>query len=146
MDLCWQSDVSAFKHALYVWHSFPSKEQASFNFMVIVTISSDFGAEENKICHCFHFFSIYLHELTGRDAMIFLFWMLSFKPDFSLLFSPLSRGSLLPLQFWPLKWYHLHLRLLIFLPAISILACDSSSLPFHIMYSPCKLNKRGDNI
>ena len=27
-----------------------------FNFMVAVTIHSDFGAQENKICHCFHLF------------------------------------------------------------------------------------------
>ena len=25
----------------------------SFNFMVVVTIHSDFGAQENIICHCF---------------------------------------------------------------------------------------------
>ena len=30
--LCQQSDVSAFKYAVYVCHSFSSKEQASFNF------------------------------------------------------------------------------------------------------------------
>ena len=41
-------------------HSFPSKEQASFNFMVAVNVCSDFGAQENKICHCFHFFPSYL--------------------------------------------------------------------------------------
>ena len=29
-------------------------------FMGAVTICSDFGAQENKICHCFHCFSIYL--------------------------------------------------------------------------------------
>ena len=40
--------------------SFPSKEQASFNFMAAVTLCSDFGAQENKIYHCFHCFSIYL--------------------------------------------------------------------------------------
>ena len=33
-----------------------AKEQASFNFMATVTICSDFGAQENKICHCFHSF------------------------------------------------------------------------------------------
>ena len=32
------------------------KEQASFNFMTEVTICSDFGAQEDKVCHCFHFF------------------------------------------------------------------------------------------
>ena len=30
-DLCWQSNVSAFKYAVYVGHNFPSKEQASFH-------------------------------------------------------------------------------------------------------------------
>ena len=39
-----------------------------------------------------------------------------------------------------------YLRLLIFLPAILIPACASSSLAFHMMYSAYKLNKQGDNI
>ena len=39
-----------------------------------------------------------------------------------------------------------YLRLLIFLPAILIPACASSSPAFHIMYSAYKLNKQGDNI
>ena len=30
------------------------------NFMAAATIHSDFGAQENKICHCFQFFPIYL--------------------------------------------------------------------------------------
>ena len=40
--------------------AFFSEEQESFNFMAAVTVHSDFGAQENKICHCFHFFPIYL--------------------------------------------------------------------------------------
>ena len=39
-----------------------------------------------------------------------------------------------------------YLRLLIFLLAILILACDSSSPAFHIMYSACKLSNQGHNI
>ena len=35
-------------------------EQMSFNFMAAVTICSDFGAQENKVCHYFHCFPIYL--------------------------------------------------------------------------------------
>ena len=31
-----------------------------FNFMAEITICSDFGAQENKIFHCFQFFPIYL--------------------------------------------------------------------------------------
>jgi len=30
------------------------------NFMAAVTICSDFGAQENKVCHCSHCFPIYL--------------------------------------------------------------------------------------
>ena len=38
-----------------------------------------------KVCHCFHCFPIYLPWSDGsRPAMILIFWMLSFKPAFSL--------------------------------------------------------------
>ena len=40
----------------------------------------------------------------------------------------------------------LYLRLLIFLPAILIPACASSSLLFLMVYSAYKLNKQGDNM
>ena len=59
-------------------------EQASFNFMAAVTTYSDFGAQENKVCHYFHCFPVVCHDFNGPDAMIFLFLMLSFKPTFSL--------------------------------------------------------------
>ena len=59
-DLSWQSNVSVFEYAIYVGHNFPSKEQASFNFMAAITICSDFGAPKNKASHCFHCFPIYL--------------------------------------------------------------------------------------
>ena len=53
---------------------FFSKEQASFNFMAAVTICSDFGAQENEICHCFHCFHIYLpwSDGTGCHDLRFL--------------------------------------------------------------------------
>ena len=44
-----------FKYTVWVSHSFPSKEQASFNFMTVITICGDSGAQENKICHSFQF-------------------------------------------------------------------------------------------
>ena len=52
---------------------------------------------------------IYLHEVMGPDAMILVFWMLNFKPTFSLFSFTLIRGSLVPLHFLPLEWYHLHI-------------------------------------
>ena len=40
-----------------------------------------------KSVQCFHFFSPFIcHEVMGLDAMILVFWMLSFKPAFSLPF------------------------------------------------------------
>ena len=37
---------------------------------------------QNKVCHCF---PTYLHEVMGPEAMILVFWMLSFKPAFFML-------------------------------------------------------------
>ena len=94
------------------FYSFPSKEQVSFNFTAAVTICSDFGAQENKICHCFHFFPIYLpwsDAMKEADAMILVFWMLSLSKLFHSPLSPSSSGSLVPLLFLPLEWCHLHI-------------------------------------
>ena len=76
--------------------------------MTAVTISSDFGAQEEKICYCFHFFPSICHEMMQPDAMILvIFLMLSSKPSFSL--SHLHQETLVPLHFLPLEWYHLHI-------------------------------------
>ena len=73
--------------------------------------------------------------------------MLSFKPAFSLssftFIKRLFSSSSLSARRVVLSVY---LRLLIFLPAILIPACPSSSLAFHKMYSACKLNKQSDYI
>ena len=52
--------MSLFLICCLVGHSLSSKEQASFNFMVAVTICSDFGAQESKVSHYFHCSPIYL--------------------------------------------------------------------------------------
>ena len=112
--------------------------------MVAITICSDFGAQKNKVSHCFH---IYLPWSDGPDAMILVFWMLNFKPTFSLssftyikkLFSSSSLSAIRVVS-------TAYLRLLMFLPAILIQVCASSSPAFLIMYSAYKLNKQGDNI
>ena len=38
--------------------------------MTVVTILSDFGAQENKICHCLHFSPFICHEVMGVDVVI----------------------------------------------------------------------------
>ena len=87
------------------------------------------------------------HEVMGLNAMIFVFWMLSLKPAFSLssftfimrLFSSSSPSAIMVVT-------SAYLRLLIFLPAILMSACASSSLGFWMMFSAYKLNKQGDNM
>ena len=79
----------------------------SFNFMAVVIVCSDFGAQENKVFHCFHCFPIYMPWSDGTWCQS-VFLMLS------------------------LLW------LFIFLPAILIPACASSSPTFHMMYSAAK--------
>ena len=68
--------------------------------MAVVTVHSDFGAEENKICHCFHFPPSICLEVMGPDAMIFIFIMFQVSSQlFHCLISPSSRGSLVTFHF-----------------------------------------------
>ena len=60
-----------FCDTVYVGHSFHSKGQTSFNFIAAVTFHSEFGVQENKICHCFQFFPIY--EMMELNAVILVF-------------------------------------------------------------------------
>ena len=66
------------------WSNFSPKEQASFNFMAAVTICSDFGAQKDKVGHCFHCFPVYLPWSDRTGCHDLSFWMLHFKPTFSL--------------------------------------------------------------
>ena len=84
------------------------------------------------------------HEVMGLDAMILVFRMLSFKPTFSLSsFTFIKRLFSFSLLSAIRVVSSAYLRLLIFLLAILIPACASSSPAFHMMYSVYKLNKQG---
>ena len=115
--------------------------------MAAVTVWRGFGAQENKICHCFHFFPFYLpwNDGTGcHDLSFFECWVLSqfFHSPltfFKRLFSSSSLSAVRVVS-------SAYLRLLIFLPAILTPVCASSSPAFFMMYSAYKLNKQGDNI
>ena len=93
------------KHLLISWGQSPSAviiEPRKINSATVSTVSP-------SICH----------EVMGPDAMIFVFWMLSFKPTFSFssftfikrLFSSSSLSAVKVVS-------SAYLRLLIFLPAI----------------------------
>ena len=121
------------KHLLISWLQSPSAvilEPKKIKSAIVSTISP-------YICH----------DTMGADDMILVFWMLSFKPTFSLpcftfikrFFSSSSLSAIRVVS-------SAYLRLLIFLLAILIPAFASSSPVFLMMYSAYKLNKQGDNI
>ena len=87
------------------------------------------------------------HEMMGLDAMILVFWMLNFKPAFSLSSFTFIKRFFNPYLLSAMRVVSsAYLRLLTFLPAILIPACASSSLAFHMMFSAYKLSKQSDNM
>ena len=75
------------------------------------------------VSYCFHCFLIHFPWSDGPDAMILVFWMLNFKPTFSLSYltfiKRLFSSSLSAI--WVMS--STYLRLLTFLPAILIPTC-----------------------
>ena len=116
------------KHLLISWLQSPSAVILEPQKIKSVTVST----VTPSICH----------EVMEPDAMILVFWMVSFKPSFSLssftfierLFSSSSLSAISVVS-------STYLRLLIFLLEILIPACASSSPAFLMMYSAYKLNK-----
>ena len=78
------------------------------------------------------------HEVIGLDAMILVFWMVSFQPAFSLpsftfIKRPFSSSLLSAVRVVFSAYLHI-----IFLLAILIPSCASSSLAFRMIYSAFK--------
>ena len=96
------------------------------NFMATVIISSDFGAQESKVCHCFHCFPPIHHEVMGLDALIFVFWMLSFKQAFinQPVFSSVTSDLFLQTEY--IKFWHFQMSL--FILFLSFCLCLKSRL------------------
>ena len=114
------------KHLLISWLQSPSAVILEPKKIKSATVS----AVSPSICH----------KVMGTDAMILVFWMLSFKPIYSLssfTFKRLFSSSLSAIRVVSSAY----LRLLIFLPAILIPVCGSSSPTFLMIYSAQKLNK-----
>ena len=119
--------------------------------MSAVTIHNDFGAQVNKICHCFHFFSFYLPWRDGtrcHDLSFFESWISNHL--FHSLLSPTSRSSLVFLHFLPVEGYHLRIWGCWYFSWQSWFQSVSHP-PQHFIWSTlhnsvCKLNKQGDNI
>ena len=106
MDLCRQSDVSAFNTLSRLVIAFLPKSKC---LLISWQQSPSTVILEPKKRKSFTFPPSICHQVMGPDAMILVFWMLSFKPAFHSPVSPSSRGSLVLLCFLPLEWYYLHI-------------------------------------
>ena len=95
----------------------------------------------------FIYFLSISHEVMVPDGMILVFWILSFKPSFSLSSFSFNKRIISSSFLSVISMVSsVYLRLLIFLLAILIQSCASSSPAFLMMYSAYKLKKQGDNI
>ena len=100
--------ISLLFYMLYSLIVFLPRSRQLLSSWVHVIIHSDFGAQEKKICHCFHFFYFYLpwDDGTGKHKKKRLFHNVEFQVIFfTLLFYPHQKT--VPLL--PLKWLHLHI-------------------------------------
>ena len=121
------------KHLLISWLQSPSAVilEPKKTKSVTVSIVSPF------ICH----------EVMVPDTVILVFSMLSFKPTYSLSSSTFIKRLFSSSLLSAIRVVSSAcLRLLIFLLAILIPACASSSPAIHMMYPAYKLNMQGDNI
>ena len=115
--------------------------------MAAGTVHSYLGAQEKNIYHCFHFSPSICQKVMGPDAMILVFWILSFRPAFSLSSFTLinrlfSSSSLSAIRAVPYA-YNEDVNIS---PGTLDSSLASSSLAFCMMYSAYKLNKQSDNI
>ena len=60
INLCQQSNVSVFNMLSGFVIAFLPRSKRLLLSWLLSTIFSDFGAKKNKVCHCFHWFPIYL--------------------------------------------------------------------------------------
>ena len=114
------------KHLLISWLQSPSAvilEPKKIKSVIVSIVSP-------SICH----------EMMGPDLVIFIFWMLTFKPAFSRSsFTFIKRLFSYPLLFVIKMVSTAYLRLLIFLLVILILACVWNHL---VLYAVCHIFKK----
>ena len=84
---------------------------------------------KKKVWNYFHFSPFICQEVLGPDAMILVFWMLSFRSTFLLFYFTFIKRLFISSSLSALSvMSSAYLRLLIFLPVILALACVSSTL------------------
>ena len=79
-DLCWQSDVLLFNMPSRFVTTFLPKTKCLLMLLLQTLFYSDFGAQGDKVCHCFHFFPIYVSWSDGtgcQNLSFFECWVLT---------------------------------------------------------------------
>ena len=120
----------------------PKSKHLLISWLQSLSFCSDFGAQRDKISHCFHFSLFYLPWSDGTVCHNLSFLNVEFQASFftssftliKRLFSSSSPSAIKVVS-------SAYLRLLIFLQAILILACESFNLAFCKMYSVAKKTK-----
>ena len=64
-------------NTVYVCPHFPAKKQSSSDFIAAVTVCSDFGAQEEEICHYFHISPFYLPCSNEASSWFMYCWSLA---------------------------------------------------------------------
>ena len=96
-DLSWQSDVSAFEHAVWVCHNFSPRRKCLWISWLSAVI-----LEPKKIKSA--------TASTFSSSICRKWWdQIVLSQIFHFPLSPSLRGPLVPLCFLPLEWYHLHI-------------------------------------
>ena len=117
MDLCWQMPLLSNMLSRLVIDFLPRSKRLLISWLQSPS-AVILEPPKIKFCHCFHCFPIYLPWSDGTSIMILVFWMLSFKPTFSLssftFIKRLFSSSLSAIR----VMVSAYLRLLIFLSAI----------------------------
>ena len=115
--------------------------------MAAVTICSDFGAQKNKVWHCFHCFPIYLPWSDGTGCHDLSFLNVEFEANFfTLLFHFHQEALYFFFTFCHKDGVICISEVIDISPSNLDCTCASSSPAFLKMYSACKLNKQSDNI
>ena len=84
LDLCQQRNVSAFEYTVHVVIAFLSRSKCLLIAWLQSSSTVIFKSKKIKSVTASTYSPSICHEVMGPDTMILVFWMLSFKPTFSI--------------------------------------------------------------
>ena len=133
MDLCQQSDIGVFNMLSRIVIDFlPRRKHLLISWLQSPAVTVPLEPKKIKSVTVSIVSPSVCHEAMGLDAMISVFWMLSFKPAFPLSSFTFSKR---PFSSSLLSAIRVVLYEVVDISPSLILACASSSLAFRMIYS-----------